>query len=93
MLLAKRLVTFWYFGSGFGGFLANKAIFCFLNRIDPETDSLSDAIQANVLLQLEHLMEYPYIAKAVEDGELELHGWVYHFESGKVDFLKQESTA
>ena len=64
-----------------------------LNRIDPETASLSDAIQANVLLQLEHLIEYPYIAKAVEEGNLELHGWVYHFETGKVDFLTQESTA
>ena len=58
-----------------------------LDRVDRETGTVSEAINANVVLQLEHLMEYPYVAKAVEDGRLKLHGWVYHFESGKVEFL------
>ena len=62
-----------------------------LERIDENNDKMHNAIGANVLLQLEHLMEYPYVAKACEEGRLELHGWIYHFEDGKVEFLSQNS--
>ncbi len=48
------------------------------------------AIAANVLLQLEHLRQYECVANAMSERELTLHGWVYHFESGEVDFLKEE---
>lgn len=41
-------------------------------------------IEANVLLQVEHLMTYSYIKAAVEAGELEIHPWVYDFRSGRV---------
>lgn len=41
-------------------------------------------IEANVLLQVEHLMTYPYIKEAVEASELEIHPWVYDFRSGRV---------
>jgi carbonic anhydrase len=64
-----------------------------LDRIDRKTGSIAEAIDANVLLQLEHLMEYPYVAKAVEEGSLTIHGWVYHFESGKVEFLNPETAS
>lgn len=52
-----------------------------------EESKTSEAIKANVMLQLDHLMEYPYVASAVESGDLELHGIVYHFGNGEVDFL------
>jgi len=41
-------------------------------------------VKQNVLLQLEHLMTYPYVAERVEKGELTLHGWVYEIDSGRV---------
>ena len=47
----------------------------------------SEAIKANVMLQLDHLMEYDYVKAAVDKGDLELHGIVYHFGSGEVDYL------
>ena len=50
---------------------------------------VGEAIRENVVLQLEHLREYPYVAKAVGAGELTLHGWVYHFESGEVEFVSE----
>ena len=50
-------------------------------------DRVPRAIAANVLLQLEHLKEHECVANALKEGRLTLHGWVYHFESGKVDFL------
>ena len=56
-----------------------------------EESKVNEAIKANVMLQLDHLMEYPYVAAAVEKGELTLHGIVYHFGNGEVDFLTDGS--
>lgn len=52
-----------------------------------EASKNDEAIKANVLLQLEHLMEYDYVKAAVDKGDLELHGIVYHFGSGQIDYL------
>lgn len=41
-------------------------------------------VEQNVLLQLTHLQSYLFVQKAVELGELTLHGWVYHLD--KVNF-------
>ena len=55
-----------------------------------EESKMGEAIKANVMLQLDHLMEYDYVAKAVNSGELELHGLVYDFGCGEVDFLTDD---
>jgi carbonic anhydrase len=47
-------------------------------------EKLNLAIQANVLLQLEHLKTYYFVADAISAGRLRLHGWVYFIESGQV---------
>ena len=52
-----------------------------------EDSKTEEAIKANVMLQIDHLMEYDYVKAAVDKGDLELHGIVYHFGSGKVDYL------
>ena len=38
----------------------------------------------NVLVQLEHLRTHPTVASALDRGALNLHGWVYKFETGEV---------
>jgi carbonic anhydrase len=48
-------------------------------------DLLNAAIRANVLVQLEHLRSYPVVASRLTDGRLELHGWVYEIESGRIE--------
>ncbi|MFK7766380.1 MAG: carbonic anhydrase [Mariniblastus sp.] len=56
------------------------------------TDSdIPTAINENVKLQLENLREHECVAKAIADNRLTLHGWVYHFENGTVDFLTDEA--
>jgi carbonic anhydrase len=50
----------------------------------PESERLQAAIDANVLLQLEHLRSHPAVATAQAARKLRLHGWVYHFETGDV---------
>jgi carbonic anhydrase len=51
------------------------------------------AIERNVLLQLEHLKTHPSVKAALEARTLRLHGWVYHFEKGKVDYFDALSGA
>ena len=40
--------------------------------------------QQNVLGQIDHLRTYPSVASTMLKGELRLHGWVYHIETGVV---------
>lgn len=47
-------------------------------------ERLTRAIEANVLTQLSHLMTIGPVARAVERGELELHGWVWDIATGRV---------
>lgn len=41
-------------------------------------------VAANVLAQIENLRSHPSVASALERGALELHGWIYRFETGEV---------
>ena len=42
------------------------------------------AVQENVLAQLEHLREYPGVAKRLESGTLQVSGWVFEIGTGQV---------
>lgn len=42
------------------------------------------AVQENVLVQLENLRSLPCIARRLWKREIELHGWVYEIETGRV---------
>jgi len=53
-------------------------------NLSPE-EKLKRAIEENVLLQMEHLKTHPAVSNALAARTLRLHGWVYHFEQGKVD--------
>ena len=48
---------------------------------------LPATIEANVLVQLDHLKTHPAVRAAMARDEIALHGWVYRFESGHVDCL------
>ena len=47
-------------------------------------DDLDKLIEANVLLQLEHLKQYPGVSDKIAAGDLTLHAWVYDIGSGDV---------
>jgi len=51
---------------------------------------LDALIEANVLLQVEHLRSYPFIAEAERAGTLRLHGWVYDIASEQVRAYEAE---
>lgn len=56
-------------------------------EVAKETVSLEVVIRKNILKQLENIASHDFVKRAVDDGELKLSGWLYHLETGEVDFL------
>ncbi|MBT3890441.1 MAG: carbonic anhydrase [Planctomycetaceae bacterium] len=54
------------------------------SHISDPAARLSAAVEENVLVQLEHLRTHPSVASALNSNSLNLHGWVYQFETGQV---------
>ena len=48
---------------------------------------LDDLVRENVVAQLANLKTHPSVALALEQGRLNLHGWVYDIESGCINAL------
>ncbi len=44
----------------------------------------TQAARENVLIQIENLQTHPTVAAKLSMGQLKLHGWMYHFETGEV---------
>lgn len=52
--------------------------------VQPCAEALLRTEQRSIVLQLERLMDYPMVGRAVAAGELTLHGWHYVIEDGDV---------
>lgn len=64
-----------------------EATRCVVNENYPELDGeekINVTIQENVLIQLENLRTLPSVAARLVKGDLNLHGWVYKFETGEI---------
>jgi carbonic anhydrase len=48
------------------------------------SDDILVITEHNVLQQLENLKTHPSVAARLAEGDLALHGWVYHIGEGKV---------
>ncbi len=51
---------------------------------EPSPEFLLRLTEDNVVAQLANLKSHPAVAARVEDGDLKLHGWVYHIGAGIV---------
>jgi carbonic anhydrase len=58
--------------------------------VEPGPEVLFRTEQRAVVLQLERLMEYPFVRREVEAGRLALHGWHYVIEEGEVHVFDAE---
>jgi carbonic anhydrase len=47
-------------------------------------DALERAVEANVIVQLDHLRTHPAVSEALRTHKINLHGWVYHIATGEV---------
>jgi carbonic anhydrase len=52
--------------------------------VQPSPEAMRRTEQRAVVLQLERLMDYPMVRRAVEAGKLTLHGWHYIIEEGEI---------
>jgi carbonic anhydrase len=57
---------------------------------DTGTTLLEKAIEENVLLQVEHLKQYPCVKEKLERNEITIHPWIYAFETGEVFTFNDE---
>ncbi len=55
-----------------------------------EHAKLDAIVHENVLAQLDNLLTHPPVKKAIEAGQLRLHGWVYDIGSGGVETYDAE---
>ena len=53
-------------------------------RLAAPGDDLLKLAEANVVQQIQNLKTHPSIAARLENGDLSLHGWVYHIAEGAV---------
>ena len=60
-------------------------------ELDPEK-RMQLIVEENVRLQLEHLQEYPFIRRAMQQKTLNIHGWVYDMMSGAIKVMKTEKS-
>ena len=54
------------------------------SHLSDAQERLAATVEENVLVQLENLRTHPSVASALARGDLNLHGWVYKFETGQV---------
>ncbi len=58
-----------------------------------EDEKLRALIEENVLTQMQNVRTHPHVAAALATGKLELHGWVYEIETGRVLVYDPETKA
>ncbi|HLK19511.1 MAG TPA: carbonic anhydrase [Bryobacteraceae bacterium] len=57
----------------------------------PSPELLLSLIEKNVVAQLANLRSHPAVAARLKDGDLALHGWVYHIGPGTVTVFDDKS--
>jgi carbonic anhydrase len=58
-----------------------------------EDERLERTVEANVLVQMNHLKKLPSVAQAISEGKVNVHGWVYEIESGVVRYFDADSNS
>lgn len=73
------------------GEMAKKVSLTSLGPDASKADLCSAAERLSVVFQLEHLLTYPYIKKAVEEKKLYLHGWHFTIEKGEITYFNPKT--
>ncbi|MGO4303145.1 carbonic anhydrase [Cupriavidus sp. RAF12] len=50
-------------------------------------DRVDGMVRENVIAQLANIKTHPSVARAIEQGKLTLHGWIYDIATGRIDAL------
>jgi carbonic anhydrase len=57
---------------------------------EPSAEFLVELAERNVIVQLKNLRTHPTVVARLKEGNLRLHGWVYHIGPGRVTAWDQE---
>jgi len=57
----------------------------------PKEDLLRLTEKLSVIKQIENILTYPSVKKHFENGDLHIHGWYYHMETGKIDYYNADT--
>jgi carbonic anhydrase len=49
--------------------------------------------EENVRLQMEHLLEYPFVRRAMHESKLAIHGWIYDMDNGEIKVMQKNEVA
>jgi carbonic anhydrase len=60
-------------------------------QVHPSAELLLSVTEENVVTQLKNLRSHPAVANRLIDGNLSLHGWVYHIGPGRVTAYSEKS--
>ena len=58
---------------------------------DPSAELLLELTERNVVAQMQNLRSHPTVAARLHQGDLALHGWLYHIGSGTVAAYNAET--
>ena len=61
------------------------------SETEPSAEFLLELTEHNVVAQLKNLRSHPAVAARIAEGDVALHGWVYHIASGRVTAWDEES--
>lgn len=56
----------------------------------PRAELYQTAEHVSIIYQLKNLMTYPFVQEEVKNHTIDLHGWYYDIESGKVSYYDPE---
>jgi carbonic anhydrase len=57
----------------------------------PKEDLLRLTEKLSVIKQIENILTYPNVKKRFEAGDLNIHGWYYDIETGRIEFYDAET--
>lgn len=55
-------------------------------------EHLNEAIEENVLQQVQHIRTHPVVAAKLATGKIQVHGWIYNIKSGAIRCCDSTST-
>jgi carbonic anhydrase len=57
----------------------------------PQDELLRLTEKLSVIKQIENILTYPNIKKKFENGNISIHGWYYHIETGNIEYYNADS--
>ena len=70
---------------------AKKSAILSLGINAPKEDLLRLTEKLSVVKQIENILTYPNVKKRFEEGNLNIHGWYYDIETGRIEYYNAES--